>query len=174
MTTQRSDEAERRFEDVFRHLDRVAAYARRRGASDPDDIAAEAMTIAWRRLADVPPDDPLPWILGVARNLVRARRRASTRTTVGLEGLPEVAARDQSEFGLDPELANALRALPEVDREALLLIAWEGLGPAQAAASLGISGVAFRVRLHRARRRCAALLERPNPTHPPREAPDGC
>ena len=42
--------AEQRFALVFAHLGAVAAYARRRGSSDADGIAAEVMTIAWRRL----------------------------------------------------------------------------------------------------------------------------
>jgi hypothetical protein len=50
--------AEERFRAVFSHLGSVTAYARRRGSRDADAIAAEAMTIAWRRLADVPHDDP--------------------------------------------------------------------------------------------------------------------
>jgi len=49
--------AEARFRVVFSHLGAVTAYARRRGSRDPDGIAAEAMTIAWRRLADVPADE---------------------------------------------------------------------------------------------------------------------
>jgi DNA-directed RNA polymerase specialized sigma24 family protein len=52
--------AEERFRAVFSHLAAVTAYARRRGSADADAIAAEAMAIAWRRLADVPQDDPLP------------------------------------------------------------------------------------------------------------------
>jgi DNA-directed RNA polymerase specialized sigma24 family protein len=36
-------------------------------------------------------------------------------------------------FELDPELASALRSLSPLDREALLLIAWEDLTPSQAA-----------------------------------------
>ena len=63
-----------------------------------------------------------------------------------------------SGLDLDPDLAHGLRVLPEKDREALLLIAWDDLTPALAAASLGISSVAFRVRLHRARRRLSDLL----------------
>jgi len=54
---------------------------------------------------------------------------------------------------LNPEVDRALKALSREDREALLLIAWEELTPSQAARSLGISATAFRVRLHRARRR---------------------
>ena len=39
------------------------------------------MTIAWRRLDDVPQDDPLPWLYGTARNLVLAEaRRSAVRT----------------------------------------------------------------------------------------------
>ncbi len=46
---------EPRFAGVFAHLGLIVAYASRRGAHDPEAIAAEAMAIAWRRLADVPP-----------------------------------------------------------------------------------------------------------------------
>src|SRR5438477_1537563 len=71
-------QAEARFRTVFAHLGADTAYARRRGSRDADAIAAEAMAIAWRRLADVPADDPRPWLYATARNLLRAeaRRRA--------------------------------------------------------------------------------------------------
>ena len=42
------------------------------------------------------------------------------------------------------QLRSALTALPERDRELLLLVAWEGLTPAEAAAVLGIGKVAAR------------------------------
>lgn len=45
----------------------------------------------------------------------------------------------------------ALSALPEQQREALLLVAWDGLTPDQAATVLGIRSGAFRVRAYRAR-----------------------
>jgi DNA-directed RNA polymerase specialized sigma24 family protein len=48
---------------VFSHLGAVTAYARRRRSLYADALAAEVMTIAWRRLADVPKDDPRPWLL---------------------------------------------------------------------------------------------------------------
>ena len=63
---------EARFRIVFSHLGAITAYARRRGSVDPDALAAEVMTIAWRRLADVPRDDPRPWLYATARNLVLA------------------------------------------------------------------------------------------------------
>jgi RNA polymerase sigma-70 factor (ECF subfamily) len=163
MSRQRPDRSavEARFADVFAQLGFIAAYARRRGARDPDGIAAEAMAIAWRRLADVPADDPRPWLIVTARNLLMAeRRREPAARRHGLDGV-DVAAPPQPltpELDLDPDLAAGLRALSEHDREALLLVAWEDLTPALAAASLGITPAAFRVRLHRARRRLSDLL----------------
>jgi RNA polymerase sigma-70 factor (ECF subfamily) len=56
------------------------------------------------------------------------------------------------------ELAQALAALGERDREALLLTAWEGLTSEQAARALGCSAPAFRVRVHRARRKLQTTL----------------
>ena len=68
-------------------------------------------------------------------------------------------------------VAAALARLPANDREAITLIAWDGLRPAEAAAVLGQSPVAFRVRLHRARRRLRRELDHvgqadPRPQHP--------
>jgi RNA polymerase sigma factor (sigma-70 family) len=150
--------AEARFREVFAHLGAVTAYARRRGSRDADAIAAEVMTIAWRRLADVPTDDARPWLYATARNLLFAERRRAGRTAPLLapehNGEPEPA-------GLDPSLARALRALSPLDREALLLIAWEELTPSEAAKTLGINPTAFRVRLLRARRRLRAKLDEP-------------
>ncbi len=149
--------AEARFREVFSHLGAVTAYARRRGSRDADGIAAEAMTIAWRRLADVPADDPLPWLYATARNLVLAEARRSA---------PSVAAATEAEHvdpqpvELDPSLDRALRSLSRLDREALLLVAWEDLTPKQAAKALGINATAFRVRLLRARRKLQASLEK--------------
>ena len=154
MQSSRTPEAQ--FRPVFSHLGAVTAYARRRGSLDADALAAEAMTIAWRRLADVPEDDPRPWLYATARNLLLAeRRKAATerrhRHLAGPETGPEV-------FEHDPQLAAALNELSELDREALLLTAWEELTPTEAARALGIKPTAFRVRLLRARRRVEAKL----------------
>jgi RNA polymerase sigma-70 factor (ECF subfamily) len=161
--------AEARFAAIFAHLEFISAYARRRGARDPDGVAAEAMASAWRRLADVPTADARPWLIVTARNLLLAERRSEPDTgrqplgDLDLEAPPEQLP---SELDLDPGLARGLRVLSEKDREALLLIAWEDLTPALAAASLGISQTAFRVRLHRARRRLGDLLATQAPMNP--------
>jgi len=148
---------EARFRRVFAHLQPVADYAARRGSSDPEAIAAETMAIAWRRLDRVPVDDPRPWLFVTARNLLMAERRRSSRRSQADRALARPDAVPAVESA-DPAVTRALRALPERDREALLLVAWEDLTPARAAEALGIAPVAFRVRLLRARRRFARSL----------------
>jgi len=155
--------AETDFRVVFSHLGAVANYARRRGSADADALAAEVMTIAWRRLPDVPKSEPRPWLFAAARNLLLAEFRTRAR-------IPHVAERDlpAPEFGeLDSELRRALLALSPLDREALLLVAWEDLTPSQAARALGINPAAFRVRLLRARRRLRAGLDGDGPAPVP-------
>jgi RNA polymerase sigma-70 factor, ECF subfamily len=159
--------AEDRFDGVFSHLDAVARYARRRGARDPEDVAAECMTIAWRRLDDVPADDSLPWLLGCARRIVLAQHRHE-QGRVPLDEVAEPRFEAPEPVGLDAALSDALASLTALDREALLLIAWEDLTPIQAARALGINPIAFRVRLHRARLRCSRALEQ----RPDRPAPE--
>jgi RNA polymerase sigma-70 factor (ECF subfamily) len=127
------------------------------------------MTIAWRRLEDIPPDDPLPWLLACARRVVLAQRRQE-QDHVALDNVAEPRFKAPEPVGLDSALAHALASLAEIDREALLLVAWEDLTPTQAARALGINPVAFRVRLHRARRRCTTALD----TRLSRITPDIC
>ncbi|HKV66927.1 MAG TPA: sigma-70 family RNA polymerase sigma factor, partial [Gaiellales bacterium] len=134
---------EARFRRVFAHLQPVADYAARRGSSDPEAIAAETMAIAWRRLDRVPQDDPRPWLFVTARNLLMAERRRNSRRSHADRALarPEAAPAVES---TDPAVTRALQTLTERDREALLLVAWEDLTPAQAAEAVGIAPVAFR------------------------------
>jgi len=47
------DSPERRFERVFAHYGLIEAFARRRGSRDPAAIAAEALSIAWRKLESI-------------------------------------------------------------------------------------------------------------------------
>jgi RNA polymerase sigma-70 factor (ECF subfamily) len=150
---------EARFREVFGHLPEVVAYLQRRGCRDPEGVGAEVLTVAWRKLADVPVDDARPWLFATARNLLLAEWRKASAAD-GRGRIPEMAGEADPEVEiLDPELARCLRALSVRDREALLLVAWEDLTPALAARSLGVSQAAFRVRLHRSRKRLRQLLE---------------
>src|SRR5688572_20584727 len=76
------DVREQRFREVFeRCYAPLTAYARRRvPPSDADDVVAEALTVAWRRLDDVPEGDgALPWMYAVASRVVANHHRSLGR-----------------------------------------------------------------------------------------------
>ncbi|MFL1427968.1 MULTISPECIES: RNA polymerase sigma factor [unclassified Nocardiopsis] len=153
-----------------RHYDDVRRYALRRlGPEAADDIAAETFAIAWRRFDRLPRDEPLPWLYGVARNVVRVRRRELRRQGEMSTALAWDGAGEPDPTGSVAERDSALRALErlsETDRELIMLLAWEGLEPREAARVLGCTSATVRVRLHRARRRIERLLESPPPPAP--------
>lgn len=152
---------EERMEALFRgHYREVAAYIRRRAQSDlVEDVVAETFLVAWRRLDEVPVE-ARPWLLGVARKTLATQRRSSARRVSLLSKLEDTQSpSERSDQPLELGVAGALRRLPEKDREAITLVAWEGLSPREAALVVGTSAVAFRVRLHRAKRRLRHLLE---------------
>lgn len=161
------DTATARFEQLFRaNYSRVVAYARRRAATDAEDVAAETFLIAWRRLEAVPRNE-LPWLLAVARRvLANQRRRSATQDRAVASAAVERALPAEPHAGLDAPLQRALLQLAEKDRELLTLIAWDGLTPAEAGQVLGVSSVGARVRLHRARRRLESLLRPPTTKEP--------
>ena len=146
-----------------RHHAAVTAYARRRVPSDAaDDVVASTFLVAWRRLDQVPADS-LPWLLAVARNVITTQQRGSRRRgdlRRRLEGTAGGAAEPPAAEEPAGRVAAALARLPARDREAITLIAWDGLRPAEAATVLGQSPATFRVRLHRAKRRLRRELER--------------
>src|SRR3954468_13585666 len=111
------------------HAGAVLAYARRRVAADEaEDVLAETFLVAWRRRREVP-SDALPWLYAVAGNVVRNRLRAERRRDAlqaRMAGAAPSAGDDQAP---DPKLGEALARLKAIDREALLLTAWEGLAP---------------------------------------------
>jgi RNA polymerase sigma-70 factor (ECF subfamily) len=158
----------RRFESLFAdHSAAVLAYARRRiDAGRADDVLSEVFVVAWRRLDDVP-SDALPWLLACARRAIANQRRAARRQNALAERLRDTPTPAPTEPKVqESELRLALRGLGERDREVLMLVAWEGLEPACAAAVLGCSRSAFAMRLHRARRRLAAAIEKDAGTRP--------
>jgi RNA polymerase sigma factor (sigma-70 family) len=148
------------FTDSYSALRR---YAHHRGLSpaDSEDLVAEVFTIAWRRIDDVP-GDAVPWLFAVAGNVLRNTRRAERRRARLLARLPrpdvQHAVEPEHRYEVD-QVRGALASLDARDRELLVLVAWDGLTPQQAAAALGWKPGATRVRLHRARHRLAAKLD---------------
>ena len=150
-----------RFQELYRlHAAAVAAYALRRASREvAEDVVSDTFLVAWRRLDEVPAR-PLPWLYGVARRTLANERRSTERRErlakrlrLELEAVPVVPVEER--------LLDALRTLGARDRELLMLVAWEGLTPAEAGQALGCSPVACRIRLHRARKRLEAALEWP-------------
>lgn len=158
------DDDRRRFEAAFRdHYADILAFALRR-VSDrgmAEDAAAETFAVAWRR-RDAIPERPLPWLYAVALRVLANQRRGGERRRRLEERVaaePPGEATDLGEaLARRTAFATAFAELDEDEREVLRLIAWEGLEPREAASVLGCSYGAFRVRLHRARRRLAKQL----------------
>lgn len=158
-------DAKRRFEALFQAgYAPVRRYAHHRGmgAADADDLVADVFAVAWRRLDQVPADDPTPWLLAVARNHWRNQLRRSRRDrelAARLHGADAVSWQPDADDDGMADLRRALGAVSSRDRDILLLVAWDGLSIAQVATVLGCSGATARVRLHRARSRLASALQ---------------
>ena len=141
------------------NIRRIVAYAERHvGRDAASDVASSTFVTAWRTWEAVP-DEPLPWLLSVARGHVRnhlrsTRRRDGLEQRVALLQASAYAGPDVSVTATErAEALATLAAMPEADREALLLVAWEGLTTEQAAEVLGCRAGTLRMRLHRARTR---------------------
>ena len=151
------------FERVFNECYApVLRYVARRVAADAvQDVVSDTFLVAWRRREDLR-GEPLPWLLGIARRVSATQRRGSVRRDALHERLraqPPPPATIGNVEARDPRLAQALGCLPERDREALILIAWDGLDHRTAAQAMGCSTGSLTVRLHRARRRLARVLQ---------------
>lgn len=154
---QRDDAWFERFHE--RHHANVAAYcARRVGSVDGADATAQVLSVAWRRIEDLPDGDSgLRWLYGVARRVLghqwrstsRARRLTGKVAALPVEPQPgpEAIAQSSAEHQLVREAVMSLRA---VDREVLLLSAWEGLTHAEIADVTGLSHAAVDKRVARA------------------------
>lgn len=114
------------FQDAYLALQRYVLY---RGLTpqDADDLAADTLEIAWRRLGDVPTNDPLPWLYAVARNVLRNQRRKERRGIVlrRLRAGGEPADPVASSITGAAALRTALAELNHDDRELLMLVAWD-------------------------------------------------
>lgn len=155
---------ERHAASVFRFI------ARRAGPSAAEDLVGDVFVAALEARVRYRPhqsESALPWLYGISGNVVRAHLRkqrpsALVDADVGVDWhavddrLDARATRDQ--------LRRALASLSPAEREAFLLVAWEGLSTAEAAQALGVTPTVVRTRLTRARQRArTALITTPVP-----------
>ena len=164
------------------HVELVERFIARRVA-DPH-LAADLTADVFLAAIDAAPSydsrrgKPSAWLVGIARNVVssefrRAARERRAHGRIDARDLLEAddVARLQERIDAEArarELLDALAGLPAGEREVFELVAVDDLSPREAASVLGISAVAARVRLHRARAAMHEALEPDAPTlnHP--------
>ena len=160
---------------VYEPLQRY--LGRRATADDASALLNDTLLVMWRRLDDVPIDDPIPWSYGVAKRCLANHRRGENRrlrlvgkitahaqTTDSFDG-PSMSAHD------NPGLTAALGELDEADRELIRLWAWEQLEPREIAVALETTSNAVSVRLARAKKKIENALARQNDAIGGHEAP---
>lgn len=155
-----------------RHARAVYQFCFRRttDAGLAEELSAAVFVEAWRRLGRTALTQPsvLPWLLGVAINLLRNHRRATRRRQAALNRLPPlpsepdpaeaVAARLDAERAMRA-LRQAMDQLPRHEQEVLELCGWAGLDYQQAAQILGVAAGTVGSRLSRARARLRRALD---------------
>lgn len=159
---------QRRFEKMYEaHGPEVLAYCARRVATpDAADACAETFLVAWRRIDEVPrPPATLPYLYGVAGRVIANQHRGirrRSRLDVKLRALGVAPPADPAVVSLqavaDRDVVAAVRGLPPVDREIVMLWAWEDLPRSTIAEIVGMSTAAVDQRIHRAYRRLAGVL----------------
>jgi RNA polymerase sigma factor (sigma-70 family) len=148
-----------------RHGQAIYKFCARRTAdlALAEDLTSATFLEAWRHRHRAPlgqAESALPWLLGVANNVVRNALRRGRRDRAALERLPPAsvapAAEDDalSRFQTEARLREALDAisvLSEGERDVVMLVLWSDLAYDEAATALGIPVGTVRSRLSRAR-----------------------
>jgi RNA polymerase sigma-70 factor (ECF subfamily) len=171
--------------DMLRRTARVLLDGRLQARVDAEDVVQDALTDAFRSLETYLNDPPLPftvWLRQKLRDRVHRAHRdhlgagmRSASREARLSGGPDsgswlgaldrLAASGTTPSGkavraeLVDQVRSALADLAPIDREVLMLLYFEGHSQPEAAAILGITPGAVRVRHHRALQRMAKALQ---------------
>lgn len=135
--------------------------------AEAEDLVAVVFYEAWRRRdKDLPDDKVLPWLYGIANNVVRNQRRSERRFAAALRRIPEPKPEpnfaERSAELLDDEhqmlrMIGLLAQLPRIEQEIFVLCAWMELSYEDAALALDVPVGTVRSRLFRARQRLREL-----------------
>ena len=152
-----------------RHAATVLRFlGRRAGARVAEGLVGELFRIAFerRKTFDASRATALPWLYGIGSNLLLKHRRAEARRLRVSARMVAAESTDRraSAAALDarllfPRVADAIEGLPDDEREALLLFAWEELSYQSMAEALELPIGTVRSRLNRARAHLRELLE---------------
>lgn len=175
----RADDADA-FRLLFdRHGPRIHRYVLRR-SGDPgsaDDITAVVFLEAWRMRTrtDLQQTTSLPWLYGVAGNVLRHWQRSRRRHHEALARFallpspkPALVERQAQAAADAAAVLEQITRLPARERDVLLLSVWEGLSHAEIALALGTTVGTVKSRLSRARARLdpdRSLPPRPTSVH---------
>jgi RNA polymerase sigma factor (sigma-70 family) len=152
-----------------RHARRVYNFVFRRTAdwALAEDLTSVVFLEAWRRRGEVrlSGEDALPWLLGVATNVLRNQRRSHWRHRAALHRSPRERHGEFAEAAderLDDErrmgaVLRSLAKLPRREQDVVALCAWSDLSYEEAAIALDIPVGTVRSRLSRARARMREL-----------------
>jgi RNA polymerase sigma-70 factor (ECF subfamily) len=153
---------ERHARSVYNNL-----FRRTADWSSAEDLTSVVFLEAWRRRNEIrlERDLALPWLLGVATNVLRNRRRSQWRHRAALERLPRERTEDFTDAAagrIDDErrMRGAMRVvakLPKREQDVLALCVWGDLSYEDAAPALGVPVGTVRSRLSRARGRLREL-----------------
>ena len=138
--------------------------------AEAEDVVSLTFLEAWRLRKKVNPEGESlqPWLLGIATNVVRNRRRSARRHQNALtrlprdEAVPDFADELLSRMADTDRLAAARAALLKLrpaDREVFVLYVWEELPYEQVAEILGVRPGTVRSRLSRARKRLREMQQ---------------
>lgn len=161
-----------RFGEVFdRHAPAVYRFLGRRiGPDEAGDLLSDVFLAAFEARRRYDPDraSALPWLYGIAANLLGKHHRHRAAELRALRRvLDQGDTRDHADAvtaSVDAEvtfraLAKVLDELPGIERDALLLHAWEGLTYREVGAALGVPTGTVRSRLNRVRQRLRAATD---------------
>ena len=132
----------------------ISQYVFRRISFDVEDVVDDIYTIAWRKREDIPNDheEALLWLYAIGRKVIANKVRWKSRLDrFNKLNNPLVAAEARNGSPRDNWVQEALISMPVIQREALMLVEWDGLCIAEAAEVLGVPGTTVTKRLHSAR-----------------------
>lgn len=165
------------FAEIFRrHAPEIKRFViRRLGLDDAEDVVAETFLTAFRQRGryDLARHNALPWLYGIATNLIGRHKRTEARqlnllARTGVDPVTEpfTSRSDErlSAQAVQRNLAAALVTLPAGHRDVLLLVTWGGLTYTEAAEALGIRVGTVRSRVNRARAKIREELGGADPT----------
>jgi RNA polymerase sigma-70 factor (ECF subfamily) len=151
-----------RFGRVFdRHVDAIYGYlCRRVGRTAAEELTSETFVRAFDGRERFFGEDALPWLYGIASNLIRHHARAERRQLAAYARLASWGTRDRLDVDVDgrldaaaliPALAEALTRLRPDERDVLLMHTWQELSYRDIADALGVAVGTVGSRLTRAR-----------------------